>query len=480
VLTAALTAAAFVAGVTGTWSPCGFSMIETLGAPSRRVLESCAAFFAGSCAGGVATFAAIAFAGTLLSSVAATFAAVALAFAAAIAEARGAAVVPQIRRQVPEHWRRTLPLPAAAALYGVLLGLGFTTYVLTFAVAAIGALVFASGEPTTGIAVGLAFGAGRALPVVAIAPFVHRKVGMAAQRVLAERPALLRGVRVLDAAALVVAASVLFVGDARGASNIGPGTDPSTSGDLIAWSTPPGGVLLQGGVRTALPGRPALGGAYVAWRSSTQVHVATAADLAPVLDLSLASVDALGISDRWLVTRERTTNDGDALVARRLDAPDEARIIARTVPPAQLGRPSLDGDTVVFHIATRRESRIVAADLAAGTSRVVRRSRASHVTNPSLLAGELLYVRQTSTAQTLELGALAPGGRNRILYRLGSPAPRDPGYEPGHSRVTRTPKPRLASGTLWTTALAADQAYVTFIPRRGGSARASIVAVPRD
>ena len=40
-------------------------------------------------------------------------------------------IVPQIRRQLPEHWRRAMPMPLAAALYGVLLGLGFTTFVLT-------------------------------------------------------------------------------------------------------------------------------------------------------------------------------------------------------------------------------------------------------------------------------------------------------------------------------------------------------------
>jgi hypothetical protein len=31
---------------------------------------------------------------------------------------------------VPEHWRRVAALPLAAAGYGVLLGLGFTTFVI--------------------------------------------------------------------------------------------------------------------------------------------------------------------------------------------------------------------------------------------------------------------------------------------------------------------------------------------------------------
>src|SRR3712207_9561089 len=58
----------------------------------------------------------------------------AVAFLAAIAEARGRRIAPQIRRQLPEHWRRIMPMPVAAALYGILLGLGFTTFVLTFGV----------------------------------------------------------------------------------------------------------------------------------------------------------------------------------------------------------------------------------------------------------------------------------------------------------------------------------------------------------
>jgi hypothetical protein len=477
VLTSVLAAAAFVAGLTGTWSPCGFSMIETIGSPRRRVLLSCATFASGACAGGVATFALLSSLGSWLSTVVATAVAGLIALTAALAEAGGVAIAPQIRRQVPEHWRRRLPLPFAAWLYGVLLGLGFTTYVLTFAVWALAALVFAVGDPAAGVAVGLAFGVGRALPIISIAPFVHRPFGTRALAAIAERPTLLRRVRVADAAALVLVAAALFVGEARGASNLGPGTDPSASGDLLAWATPPGGVLLRGGARTALPGRPTLGGSLVAWRTGTDVHVATADSLTPVLDLTLASVDAVGVSDRWLVTRERDAISGDVLVARPLQAPDDVRIVASAPPPAQIGRPTLDGDVVVFHISTRRSSRIVAADLAAETSRVVRRAATAQLTNPSVLGGELLYVRLTATAQRLELGSLEPGGANRVLYRLGAPARRDPGYEPGHSHITRTPRPKLAPGILWTTALAPELAYVTFVRRKDGVA--SIVSVRR-
>jgi hypothetical protein len=57
-----------------------------------------------------------------------------LAFAAGALDVLGVRVVPQVRHQVPESTRRRWPLPLAAALYGLLLGLAFTTFVLAFAV----------------------------------------------------------------------------------------------------------------------------------------------------------------------------------------------------------------------------------------------------------------------------------------------------------------------------------------------------------
>src|SRR5215210_4064632 len=100
-LTALLLIAALAAGITGAWSPCGLSMVDTL-APNgyarrlRTSLASCATFALGALAGAAAV----------------------VAVAAAVAEARGLRVVPEVRRQVPESWRRVLPVPLAAAGYG--------------------------------------------------------------------------------------------------------------------------------------------------------------------------------------------------------------------------------------------------------------------------------------------------------------------------------------------------------------------------
>ena len=211
-----LVLAAAAAGVTGAWSPCGFSMVETL-APAgyagrlRTTLASCATFTAGALTGGAATFGALALLGRALGAggPGALAVAAAVALAAAVAEARGARILPQVRRQVPESWRRRMPLPLAAGLYGVLLGLGFTTFILTFAVWALAGVCVAVGDPGLGLAVGLAFGAGRLLPVVVLAPAAATAAGAAVHAAMAERPRVLRSLRAVDAVAMAACAAAL-------------------------------------------------------------------------------------------------------------------------------------------------------------------------------------------------------------------------------------------------------------------------------
>jgi hypothetical protein len=143
------------------------------------------------------------------SDAAALAVAAAVALAAALGEARGARILPQVRRQVPESWRRRMPVPVAAGLYGVLLGLGFTTFILTFAVWALAGVSVAVGDPGVGLLVGLAFGAGRLLPVVVLAPAARTAAGAATHAAMAERPAILRSLRAVDALAMAACAIVL-------------------------------------------------------------------------------------------------------------------------------------------------------------------------------------------------------------------------------------------------------------------------------
>ena len=129
-------------------------MVETL-APAgyagrlRTTLVACATFTLGALVGGVITFGGLGAARAGLGAGGTGAAAVAAASRSPRRSARRAAlrIVPQVRRQVPESWRRVLPVPLAAGLYGVLLGLGFTTFILTFAVWALAAVSVALGDP---------------------------------------------------------------------------------------------------------------------------------------------------------------------------------------------------------------------------------------------------------------------------------------------------------------------------------------------
>ena len=217
-LTTALLIAAFAAGVTGAWSPCGLSMVDTL-APGgyartlRTSLAACVTFALGALGGGALTFGGLALAGAALGAggPAAAGAAAVGAVAAAVAEARGLRIAPQIRRQVPESWRRRLPVALAAAGYGLLLGLGFTTFVLSFAVWALAGASIALGDPALGVAIGLAFGAGRALPVTFLAPVAGTDRGGAITAAMCERPQILLALRRVDAAALAACALALGI-----------------------------------------------------------------------------------------------------------------------------------------------------------------------------------------------------------------------------------------------------------------------------
>ena len=66
-----LTVAALLAGIAGTWSPCGFSMIETIGPRGHAggrptTLAACATFTLGALVGGAATFGSLALVGSAL------------------------------------------------------------------------------------------------------------------------------------------------------------------------------------------------------------------------------------------------------------------------------------------------------------------------------------------------------------------------------------------------------------------------------
>lgn len=509
---AILLATAFAAGVTGAWSPCGFSMVETLGGArervgARAVRASCGTFALGALAGGTVTFVALSALGALLGgggSTAALAVAVAVAAAAALGEALGVRVVPQIRRQVPEPWRRTLPLPLAAGLYGILLGLGFTTFVLTLAVWALAGIAVAAGSLHDGLLIGLGFGAGRALPVVLMAPR-YATLGQRLELAMAERPALLRRLRLADGALLAALAVAFLASGSASAARVrlvaGHATDPSRgAGGALAFERlgGVGAVLLAGGARTDLPGQQvALGGRWVATRSGTTITVRDRGS-GPVRAVwSAPGASQLAVADRWLVWRADGPGGGDRLYASALGPPPppgSAEPLAIRAPVvvggfgarASLSRPALSGDRLVYAEATGRSSRIVVANLATGRRRTVLASGTTQLSQPSLDGNRLLFVQSSYCAQRLRLTTLQRPGGARTLLALGATARRDAGHEPGYtsqgSEASRCPAgtPPRTDTVLWTTALAGHTAYVTLLrPASAGGvpAAARIVRV---
>ncbi len=487
----ALALAALVAGLAGAWSPCGFSMVDTL-APHgyarrmRTTALACVTFAAGALAGGVATFGGLALLGGVLGAGhgAAVAIAAALLLAAAAGDAGGRRIVPQVRRQVPESWRRVLPLTLAAGLYGVLLGLGFTTFVLSFGVYALAAACVVLGDATIGLVVGLGFAAGRIVPVVVLAPLQETARGIDIAAAMAERPVVLRTLRAAGALALSAAAVALLLGGVPATAATerlltDNGTDPSAAGTAVAWQvpgTPTGLIAREDGAQQALPGAdPALGPDNVVWREGEVLVVADQATLVTRLRVDAPGAEEPAVSGRWLVWRAREPT-GDVLRVLDLTAPDMPPAdIRRIAAPDRLGRPAVDGDRVVYHRALRRDNNTIEEIYLPTRRRTTLRTgrNGAQLLNPSELGNTLLYVSSSSERQRVRIGLrrARTGDRDRTLFSTFPVARRDAGHERDHERHAagypggKPPKfpdraPEGVVETLWSTALAPHAAYV--------------------
>jgi len=435
-------------------------MVGTVRAARHRGTAG-AAFAAGLALGAAAVFVALGAIGAAVGGRWLAIAAVAIGAVAVASDALGLRVRPQIHYQVPEPWRRELPVPRALFLYGLLLGTGLTTYVPATAAWALPALSLALGDVRASLAIALGFAAGRALPVLLLA--AHGD-----ETVLAERPRGQRMLRVLVAASLLVA---LFAGTVRAAETVAfPANDPSVVGTDLAWQKPGvGGFLDRAGTLAQLPGNdPAVGGTFVAWHVGSAVTVADRTTLVPVVQDTIPGVLKLAVSRSWLAYRTATE-----INVRPVGTTGPGDVLVKVKQPSTLGRPSIGVDLVAFDRSSRESSWITAVNVTSGKRLVLRFSRDDQLLNPSLLDGQLLYVRSTRCAQQLVLGPARVGGRDRVLYQLGPLAGQDKGHEPGHTeqgeRLPCAHKPRITAKVLWTTALSPTTAYVTVL--RPGSGR---------
>ena len=354
-LTTVMIAAALVAGVTGAWSPCGFSMVETL-APSgyagrlRTTAVACATFTLGALAGGVITFGGLALIGAQLGANAPYVAAV-IALLAAAGEARNLRIVPQVRRQVPESWRRVHARPARRG--PLRRPARASASPPSSSPSPSGRWPGSASRPAirrSGLAIGLAFGVGRALPVIALAP----SGGGALHAAMAEKPRILRSLRVLDAAALALVAVTLATAPAQAAVSVfAVGyADVSLDGPLLALHRPGGQGEIRGpdGTRVVPGSHPAIGGGKAAYLVGASIQVEGGASIpAP-------GADAVAVSASSVAWRS-----GGALYAASIENPVPRLIIAGNV-----GRPVLSGTLLVFD--DRRAGSRPSTSSPAGTS----------------------------------------------------------------------------------------------------------------
>jgi hypothetical protein len=482
----ALALTALLAGFTGSWSPCGLSSVETIGSglgrnPSRATRGITLGIFSLCCVvGGGATFGSVSWLGGAIGlsadSLVVALSASLIAAIAGTADLRFLPIVPQVRNQVPERIRHRLPLPATSALYGLMLGLGFTTYLLTWAMWALLIACLLIGTPWLGLAVGIAFGIGRALPVVVLAGRFERDTSQQFIHDMETGP-LLKGLRRIDGVALIACALLIVpVATADAARLPGLAADPSAddaAGTTFNKHLGAGFLLRPRGDLVPLPGSdPAIGGGLVAWHNGDLVTVANAFSLVPVAEYDSPGVNALALDGRFLAFRATDSSGRDSIGIR--DLADGARhTISSPDRPATLSPPAISDGRLVFGVWGHGSTRIVSVAANGDGRRNERTDGPSKVvSNPSVHVNSLIYVRSTYCNQALMLGHL--GGRrsgrgDRVLLRLRATAARDNGYESHHihayNGASRCHGHRFARyrGTLWTTGLSKSRALVTLL-----------------
>jgi hypothetical protein len=370
-----------------------------------------------------------------------------LAGLAAIAAVREAGLLrlplPQIRRQVPERWRRTLSLPVWSSAYGAGLGFGLLTHqpVITLWISLAGA--FALGSPVAGAVCLAFFGVGRVL-MVALPRGSGGVAWMGSHRGL---------IRPANAAVLVVAA--LLVGASPAVAAPAGELDPSLSGPALAYTQIAGEetlvVVRAAGAETVpnYPGgrSPSIDGPLLAYADPDGIRVVEWRTGAEVSRLS-GPLDKPALS--WpRIAYVRTTAGAKELVLADIST-GKSRVIVRARPSDDLGRPALRAGRIAWHLTLPRDSRLLLWNVALrGKPRLVAQSRTAVHVNPSLTKGHILWVEQRAETSKLQL----------LRIRAEKNEPRTIATYSGRNRL------------FWTTALSAGRAYVTAWRLGSGASR---------
>ena len=361
-----------------------------------------------------------------------------LAVLAAVREAGVLRVgVPALRRQVPERWRRERPLAFWSSGYGMILGVGFGTFLptATFWVACAGAL--ALGNPLVGAVCLGAFGLGRGLMIIGAGSDPIRRLGDTH-----------RLVRPVNTATLAACVALLLPGVALGVVVPPPPpaglSEPSVSNGVIAYTEQGGGV------------------AHVVIQSAGAGRITYADSQTPSINGSrLAYVDAQGIrviewSTGQEVFREPGTVEKPSLSGtrlayvkrvgprRRLVVRDlvthRSRLIAAVGPGVDLGRPSLVGLRIAWHEAAGQSNRVFLRSLTTGMTQLIASGgRGVANVNPVMTTKYIAWTHSVGERSDVLLRQI--GSRRRVRRVASVIGPRYlPGtlaISPGHLWLTR-------------------------------------------
>ncbi len=144
------------------------SSIHPLGerARSNRWWVTVTAFTVGSMTSGAVLGTTSALVGSVLATRPSPVWVAAVVVAAGVADL-AAVPVPWLHRQVNERWIGTFRGWVYGISFGAQLGIGFATYVVTWAVPALVVALALMGDPIVGAIAGMLFGGGRAIPLLA-------------------------------------------------------------------------------------------------------------------------------------------------------------------------------------------------------------------------------------------------------------------------------------------------------------------------
>jgi hypothetical protein len=268
--------------------------------------------------------------------------------------------------------------------------------------------------------------------------------------------ALVRRRRVLagaNAGALLVCAALLSAPAAGAATKVGRGFDPAAQGTVLARARMESSgltVLVQPQGQNAVdyPGAasPAVDGDRLAYADGEGIKIVEWRTRQPVAQID-GSVTKPAL-DWPLLVFVRTSGDYKRLVLADLRNPAAPTLtrIASVKLRNDLGRPSLDGGRLAWHVVTRGHSKVVVASLATGRRRVVRRSEVAVEENPSLTPWRIAWVEQRAGSASVLVRRFGRHGTKKV-YQV-------------HRRDRR----------LLTTAITGRTVYVTrWAPRSGDS-----------